>query len=460
MSSRKSFATYDGVTANGKRKVECWSEKNGKQPRDVALNTHSKFWFNCDKCSHDFESILRDVNKQGQWCPFCANQKLCSTYDCTHCFNKSFASYDGLTENGKRKVECWSEKNGKKQPRDVALNSHSKFWFHCDKCAHDFESRVSDVNIGRWCSYCANQKLCSIYDCTHCFKNSFASYDGLTANGKRKVECWSEKNGKKQPRDVALNSCSKFWFHCDKCAHDFESRLGDVNNGRWCPYCANKKLCSTYDCTHCFKNSFASYDGLTANGKRKVECWSEKNGNKQPRDVALNSCSKFWFHCDKCAHDFDSTLNHVNNESWCPHCNTSHGESEVRSCLARRGYPDESQTTFKECRDTLPLPFDNAILTDKLLLKILIEFDGIQHFSNHFFGGHKEYRMRVRHDILKNKYCLENGFVLLRIAYTEFNMIDSLIEVAIRRSQQNKPGIIFSNPRLYKTFWLSKGEIA
>jgi hypothetical protein len=39
-------------------------------------------------------------------------------------------------------------------------------------------------------------------------------------------------------------------------------------------------------------------------------------------------------------------------------------------------------------------------------------------------------------------------------------MIDSLIEVAIQRIQQNKPGIIFSNPRLYKTFWLSKGEIA
>jgi hypothetical protein len=207
------------------------------------------------------------------------------------------------------------------------------------------------------------------------------------------------------------------------------------------------------------RKSFATYDGVTANGKRKVECWSEKNGNKQPRDVALNTHSKFWFHCDKCAHNFDSTLAHVNNGRWCPRCNESHGEAEVRSCLARRGYPDESQTTFKECRDTRPLPFDNAILTDELLLKILIEFDGIQHFSNHFFGGHKAYRMRVRHDILKNKYCLENGFVLLRIAHTELKMIDSLIEVAIRRSQQNKPGIIFSNTRLYKTFCLSKGEI-
>jgi len=285
-------------------------------------------------------------------------------------------------------------------------------------------------------------------------KRFFASYDGVTANGKRKADCWSDKNDKK-PREVALNCTKKFWFCCDVCPHEFESALHNVNGGSWCPYCAGQKLCDIEDCTHCVKSSFASYNGVTANGKRKVDCWSDKN-HKKPRDVALNCDTKFRFECDKCLHKFPSALSEVSRGTWCPRCDESHGEAKIRLCLQRCGYADRSQTKLEGCRDLRPLPFDNAILTDKLLLRILIEFDGIQHFEAiAFFGGYKGYRSRVRHDILKNKYCLENGCVLLRIAHTDVNMIDSLMEKAIRQSQQNTPGIIFSNPRLYKTFWLS-----
>ena len=34
-------------------------------------------------------------------------KKLCLEDSCLICYNKSFASYEGLTQKGKRKVECW-----------------------------------------------------------------------------------------------------------------------------------------------------------------------------------------------------------------------------------------------------------------------------------------------------------------------------------------------------------------
>ena len=231
--------------------------------------------------------------------------------------NKFFASYDCVTANGKRKVDCWSDKNNTK-PRDVALNCHNKFCFRCDVCPHEFEKVLYNVNRGSWCRYCAGQKLCDIEDCTHCVKRSFASYDGVTAKSKRKVDCWSDTNDKK-PRDVALNCHNKFWFRCDVCPHEFEKVLYDVNKGSWCPYCAGQELCDIEDCTHCSKRSFASYNGVTAKSKRKVDCWSDKN-DKKPRDVALNCTKKFGFCCDVCPHEFESKPNNVKAGSWCPYC--------------------------------------------------------------------------------------------------------------------------------------------
>lgn len=44
-----------------------WSEKNEKKPHDVALNSHKKFWFNCD-CGHQFENTLLNINQANNWC--------------------------------------------------------------------------------------------------------------------------------------------------------------------------------------------------------------------------------------------------------------------------------------------------------------------------------------------------------------------------------------------------------
>ena len=54
-------------------KSKFWSTKNEGKPEDYALNSHKKFWFDCDKCGHDFEMILRNINsrktKTADCCP-------------------------------------------------------------------------------------------------------------------------------------------------------------------------------------------------------------------------------------------------------------------------------------------------------------------------------------------------------------------------------------------------------
>ena len=64
---------------------------------------------------------------------------------------------------------------------------------------------------------------------------------------------------------------------------------------------------------------------------------------------------------------------------------------------------------------------------------IFIEYDGKQHFEPRGFGGISEERARKnfikqqKHDKIKNDYCEENGYLLLRIPYNQYENIHSLV---------------------------------
>lgn len=77
------------------------------------------------------------------------------------------------------------------------------------------------------------------------------------------------------------------------------------------------------------------------------------------------------------------------------------------------------------------LRWDFIITADKPLF---IEYDGEQHFSPQRFGGRSEKRAKIafakqqKNDKLKNDFCADNGYQLLRIPYTELSNIESLVK--------------------------------
>lgn len=70
--------------------------------------------------------------------------------------------------------------------------------------------------------------------------------------------------------------------------------------------------------------------------------------------------------------------------------------------------------------------FDFGILDKNNQLEYLIEFDGIQHFSeNHQFGQNKEitFENTKRRDETKNNYCFANNIPLIRIPYHKLDTL-------------------------------------
>ena len=130
-SYEKSFASFDGLTPTGKKKVDCWSSKNKLKPREVFKQSPKNCEFECDVCPHSWKPALAKIVSSGRWCPYCANQRLCGSEECDLCYEKSFANFEGLTPTGKKKVDCWSSKN-KLKPRDVFKQSGKNCEFKCD----------------------------------------------------------------------------------------------------------------------------------------------------------------------------------------------------------------------------------------------------------------------------------------------------------------------------------------
>jgi hypothetical protein len=140
MEFSKSFAYHP--------RASCWSSKNTKKPCELSLKEQgSKFWFKCDKCPHEFETMIYTIVKLNTWCPYCCMpvKKLCDDDTCMMCFDKSFASSD--------KAIYWSSKN-ELSPRVVTKSCNKKFKFNCNTCKTEFSVSLNNVTNGKWCKKC------------------------------------------------------------------------------------------------------------------------------------------------------------------------------------------------------------------------------------------------------------------------------------------------------------------
>lgn len=215
-------------------KSKFWSNINVQQPNEVALNSHKKYWFDCE-CGHTFDTTLLNINQSNNWCGYCSNppKKLC---DCKTCYNKSFASNP--------KSICWLDENV--TPNKVfRCADRKKFKFKCDKCVHTFEMNLKEISINsQWCPYCAHQKLCENAECEMCWSNSFASVERSKYLNDKTIN----------PRTLFKSTNKLRKFDCNVCNKPFSCQLSDVTKGVWCSFCANKtekilfdKLVEKYD---------------------------------------------------------------------------------------------------------------------------------------------------------------------------------------------------------------------
>ena len=415
-------------------KVRRWMNK--ESPRSISRSNGNKFMFECNICNHLFKSTLATVTI-GKWCRYCSNQELCLDKNCQSCHDKSFASSD--------KAKFWSYDLNKLTPREIFKQSNKKFWFVCDECRHTFDSNIYNITKGKWCPYCSNKKLCSTLECKKCHDKSFASSD--------KAKFWSYDLNKLTPREIFRSSANKYWFICDQCKHNFDIQLNNVIKGCWCQFCSNKKLCLKDDCVYCFSKSFASRD--------KVKCWNYKLNEQSPKQIFKSKNKlKYWFTCEKCNFNFDSTLNNITNGRWCPRCKSSKLEKTVSEFLKKNEIDHKQEHSLPNSRKRY-----DFLITD---YNMLIECDGIQHFElvPHFNKptetqtSEQKFAEKQEIDRHKDQLAKDNNLILARLDYTlSPEMIEHILSYLLSLSDDHnkfprefyeQDNIYYSSKKMYE----------
>lgn len=100
----------------------------------------------------------------------------------------------------------------------------------------------------------------------------------------------------------------------------------------------------------------------------------------------------------------------------------SKGEEKIERILQEQQFVYEKEKTFSD----LVSPKGHKLRFDFYLpdYNSCIEYDGIQHFENSFGKTDSEYQYYLQCDALKNLYCKNSNIKLIRIKYSDLELID------------------------------------
>ncbi len=137
----------------------------------------------------------------------------------------------------------------------------------------------------------------------------------------------------------------------------------------------------------------------------------------------VNAHSKIPIRCPKHGVFRQTPAAHMRGHG-CPRCVQSAGEQRVREALSTLGVDFSEQVRFADCCDRRPLAFDFYVPE----VRLLIEFDGRQHYDNsELWGGDEQLAETQRHDAIKDRFAARNGYRLLRIPYWEADRIEDIL---------------------------------
>ena len=140
----------------------------------------------------------------------------------------------------------------------------------------------------------------------------------------------------------------------------------------------------------------------------------------------VNSYTKIQIKHSLCKNTYEVKWGHFQSGKRCPKCNESKGEKAISNILSYLNINYTPQKRFPECKYKHTLPFDFYVYNKKY--KLLIEFDGRQHFESvDIFGGDNSLKETQLRDQIKNNFALSNNIPLLRIPYTEQDNIEKIL---------------------------------
>lgn len=163
----------------------------------------------------------------------------------------------------------------------------------------------------------------------------------------------------------------------------------------------------------------------------------EKDGNKllNPEEYDKVTIHNLHIEC-ACGNDYiTSYVNYSKGYNRCRKCSNkmSKNEKKIYDYLNELGINFDYEYKFDDLRDHTYLYFDFYLFD----YNMCIEFDGEQHFNDHYFKtinpeDDESFETLKKHDQMKDDYCKNKGIELLRIPYWKQNHIREIIDEKLK----------------------------
>jgi hypothetical protein len=289
----------------------------------------------------------------------------------------------------------------------VYINNHTQIQLKCNKCMNIFFITPK------------NHFKCG--KCRKCYNN---------IRSKTQEEFKNQLSNKYEVLDDYITTHDKIRFKCIEHNEIFFQRPHHI-------------LKNIIGCKECYTNTMRNLHGKTSEEFIKTAHQIHDDKYDYSNTKYINNRLKVEIICKKHGVFFQIPKDHLNG-SGCRYCKNSNGEKKILTFLETQKIQYHVEKTFENCVYKRNLRFDFYIPE----VNCLIEYDGMQHFKDiKYFSNFEKLRIK---DIIKNKFCLENNIPLLRIAYTDYKFISTLIKSFINRVKHGFMGIVYSNPSLYK----------
>ena len=191
-------------------------------------------------------------------------------------------------------------------------------------------------------------------------------------------------------------------------------------------------LTQNHGCSECMHEYIS--ENLRASTNTIINIVKQYNGIiLNPEDYTAWNDKNMIMICPECGEKFVTSINSFvkHDGQRCPQCtnNESKGEMKVRLFLEEHNIGYIPQYRFDGCKYKATLPFD-FYLPD---LNIAIEYDGEQHFmpikrgkmtDDDAINALEEVKIR---DNIKTNYCNNNGIILIRIPYYNYDNINDIL---------------------------------
>jgi SAM-dependent methyltransferase len=262
--------------------------KNGiLLPDSVTGKSSKRVWWKCTRGpDHEWDARICDRARTNTKCPFCINQKVA-------------LSNSLLTKFPEIAIE-WHPIKNQMKALQIAPGSSMKAWWVCKKdSSHEWQATPNDRTGPKksLCPFCANRATSNT-------NNLEVLYPKISK------EWHPTKNAALTPKDVVAGSKQRVWWKCSSANdHEWKATIYDrTQNDRSCPFCANKKVCSS--------NSLElSHPDIAA------QWHPTKNGTLLPKDVVPGSCKHVWWKCpDGTDHEWKTSVKAKIKNKPCPFC--------------------------------------------------------------------------------------------------------------------------------------------